>query len=116
MSENIIYCYSGSGHCLNMAKSIAAVLGDTDIVMMRAFPEKTDATEAKRVGFVFPCYGGGLPGDVESYVKASRSRPTPTALRWSSSRAIWAAACTRSMRSSVWIIGPPFPTTPPASG
>ena len=23
MSENIIYCYSGSGHCLDMAKSIA---------------------------------------------------------------------------------------------
>lgn len=75
MSENIIYCYSGSGHCLNMAKSIAKVLGDTDIVLMRSFPEKTDATEAKRVGFVFPCYGGGLPGDVESYVKAIRIAP-----------------------------------------
>ena len=60
MSENIIYCYSGSGHCLNMARSIARVLGDTDIVMMRSFPAKTDATEARRVGFVFPCYGGGL--------------------------------------------------------
>ncbi len=75
MSENIIYCYSGSGHCLNMAMSIAKVLGDTDIVMMRAFPEKTDATEARRVGFVFPCYGGGLPGDVESYVKAIKLAP-----------------------------------------
>ncbi len=75
MAENIIYCYSGSGHCLNMAKSIARVLGDTDIVMMRSFPVKTDATEAKRVGFIFPCYGGGLPGDVESYVKAIKLRP-----------------------------------------
>lgn len=75
MSENIIYCYSGSGHCLNMAKSIAKVLGDTDIVLMRSFPEKTDATEARRVGFVFPCYGGGLPGDVESYVRAIRIAP-----------------------------------------
>ena len=35
MSENIIYCYSGSGHCLNMAKSIAKRLGDTDIVMWK---------------------------------------------------------------------------------
>ena len=75
MSENIIYCYSGSGHCLNMAKSIASRLGDTDIVMMRAFPEKTDATEARRVGFVFPCYGGGLPGHVEEYVKAIKIAP-----------------------------------------
>ena len=75
MSENIIYCYSGSGHCLNMAMNIAKELGDTDIVLMRSFPEKTDATEAKRVGFVFPCYGGGLPGDVEEIVKAIRIRP-----------------------------------------
>lgn len=75
MSENIIYCFSGSGHCLNMAKSIAKVLENTDIVLMRSFPEKTDATEAKRVGFVFPCYGGGLPGDVESYVKSVQIAP-----------------------------------------
>ena len=52
MSENIIYCYSGSGNCLDMAKNIAKELGDTDIVMMRSFPAKTDATEAKRVGFI----------------------------------------------------------------
>ncbi len=75
MSENIIYCYSGSGHCLAMAKSIAKVLGDTDIVLMRSFPVKTDATEAKRVGFIFPCYGGGLPGGVEESVKAVRIAP-----------------------------------------
>ena len=75
MSENIIYCYSGSGHCLNMAKDIAKRLGDTDIVLMRSFPEKTDASEAKRVGFIFPCYGGGLPGHVEEYVKAIKIAP-----------------------------------------
>ena len=70
MSENVIYCYSGSGNCLDMAKNIAKELGNTEIVMMRSFPVKTDATEAKRVGFIFPCYGGGLPGNVESYVKS----------------------------------------------
>ena len=75
MSENIIYCYSGSGHCLTMAKRIAQVLGDTDIVMMREFPAKTDATEAKRVGFIFSCMAGGLPGRVEEYVKAVRIAP-----------------------------------------
>ena len=55
MAENIIYCYSGAGHCLSMAKSIAQKLGDTDIVMMRSFPAVTDARGAKRVGFVFSC-------------------------------------------------------------
>lgn len=75
MSTNIIYCYSGGGNCLDMAKNIARELGDTDIVMMRSFPVKTDATEAKRVGFVFPCYGGGLPGGVEESVRAIRISP-----------------------------------------
>ena len=68
MAENIIYCYSGSGHCLSMAKSIAQKLGDTDIVMMRSFPAVTDARGAKRVGFVFSCMAGGLPGDMEKYL------------------------------------------------
>ncbi len=75
MSENIIYCYSGAGHCLDMAKSIAKRLGDTDIVMMRSFPAVTDAREARRVGFIFSCMAGGLPGDVEKYVKAIRIAP-----------------------------------------
>ena len=75
MSENIIYCYSGAGHCLDMAKRIATILGDTDIVMMRSFPAKTDAREAKRVGFIFSCMAGGLPGDVENYVKAIQIAP-----------------------------------------
>ena len=75
MSENIIYCYSGSGNCLDMSKNIAKALGDTDIVMMRSFPAVTDATGYKRVGFVFPCYAGGLPGDVENYVKSIHILP-----------------------------------------
>ena len=57
--SNIIYCYSASGNCLDMARKIAEGLGDTDIVMMRAFPTVTDATPYERVGFVFPCHGGG---------------------------------------------------------
>lgn len=72
MSENIIYCFSGSGNCLEMAKNIAKELGDTDIVMMRSFPEITDATSYKRVGFIFSCTGGGLPGNVEGYVRSIR--------------------------------------------
>ncbi len=75
MSENIIYCYSGAGHCLSMAKSIAKALGDTDIVMMRSFPAKIDAREAKRVGFIFSCMAGGLPGDVDSYIRAIQIAP-----------------------------------------
>ena len=42
MSKNVIFCYSGSGNCLDIAKNIAKRLGDTDIVMMRAEPEVKD--------------------------------------------------------------------------
>ena len=75
MAENIIYCYSATGNCLDMAKNIAKVLGDTDIVMMRSFPCKTDTTGAKRVGFIFSCNGGGLPVGVEASMRAVTIRP-----------------------------------------
>ena len=68
MAKNRIYCFSGTGNCLDLAKNIARQLGDTDIVMMRAEPVDFDARECERVGFIFPCYAGGLPGKVEEYV------------------------------------------------
>lgn len=75
MSENVIFCYSGTGNCLDMAKNIARELGDTDIVMMRSAPAVTDVRAAKRVGFIFPCYAGGLPGDVEQFVRQVQVGP-----------------------------------------
>ncbi len=75
MSKNVIFCFSGSGNCLDIAKNIAKRMGDTDIIMMRKAPAVTDVSEAKRVGFVFPCYAGGLPGDVEKYVKTLKISP-----------------------------------------
>ena len=75
MSKNVIFCFSGSGNCLDIAKNIAKELKDTDIVMMRGEPAVKDVTDARRVGFVFPCYGGGLPGDVEKYVKMLKISP-----------------------------------------
>lgn len=75
MKENIIFCYSGTGNCLDMAMNIAKRLGDTDIVMMRKYPAITDVRGAKRVGFVVPCYGGGLPGYVERYIKDIKVSP-----------------------------------------
>lgn len=69
MSKNVIFCYSGTGNCLDMAKNIAKSLGDTDIIMMRKRPARTDVTDAETVGFIVPCYGGGLPDGVEDWVK-----------------------------------------------
>lgn len=75
MSKNVIFCYSGSGNCLDFAKNVAKGLGDTDIIMMRKAPVKTDVRDAERVGFIVPCYGGGLPGDVESFLGSIRISP-----------------------------------------
>ena len=55
MSKNVIFCYSGSGNCLDFAKNVAKGLGDTDIIMMRKAPVKTDVRDAERVGFIVPC-------------------------------------------------------------
>ncbi len=73
--KTAIYCYSGSGNCLDMSKKIAKELGNTDIIMMRAYPEIINATVYDRVGFIFPCHGGGLPGDVEKFVRNIRVSP-----------------------------------------
>ena len=59
MSENVIFCYSGTGNCLDMAKTIARELGDTDIILMRREPAVTDVRDA----------GGGLPGGVEESLR-----------------------------------------------
>ena len=75
MSTNIIYCYSGTGNCLDMAKNIARILGDTDIVMMRSYPAVTETRGAKRVGCVFPCFGGGAPTAVLSYARFIHIEP-----------------------------------------
>ena len=31
MHENVIFCYSGTGNCLNLAKNIAKGIGGADI-------------------------------------------------------------------------------------
>ena len=68
MAKNRIYCFSGTGNCLDLAKNIARELGDTDIISMRTEPVTFDARDAERVGFIFPCYAGGLPEKVEENV------------------------------------------------
>ncbi len=69
MSRNIIFCFSGTGNCLDLAQNIARGIGDTDIVMMRSEPVVKDVSGAETVGFVFPCYGGGAPADFLKYVR-----------------------------------------------
>ncbi len=75
MNKNVIFCYSGTGNCLDLAKNIAKGIGGADIIMMRSKPAVTDAGEAERVGFVFPCYGGGAPEDFLFYAAMIKVNP-----------------------------------------
>ena len=75
MHKNVIFCYSGTGNCLDLAKNIARNIGGADIIMMRAKPQVCDVREAERVGFVFPCYGGGAPEDVLNHAAMIRVNP-----------------------------------------
>ncbi len=76
MHKNVIFCYSGTGNCLDLAKNIAKGLAGADIIMMRKKPVITDVTEAERVGFVFPCYAGGAPEDVLKYARLIKVSPS----------------------------------------
>ena len=87
MSKNVIFCFSGTGNCLDIAKNIARVLGDTDIVIMRRLPAVRDVHEAERVGFVFPCYAGGLPGEVERAIPGSAFPRSTRSCRCTTTRA-----------------------------
>ena len=67
MERNLIFCFSGTGNSLHAARRIAAELGGAEIVMM--CDEFTPSGRYDRIGFVFPCYAGGVPRLVLDYIK-----------------------------------------------
>ena len=66
MDRNLIFCFSGTGNSLKAAKDIAEHLGDTEIVLMKGGHKISGAYN--RIGFVFPCYAGGVPKAVIEYI------------------------------------------------
>lgn len=75
MSKNIIFVFSGTGNCLDIARNIGEGLGGAEIVRIRKGMKVPRVSEAERVGFVFPCYGGGAPEDVFDFAKKIKLRP-----------------------------------------
>jgi ferredoxin/flavodoxin len=60
--NNIIFCFSGTGNSLVVARDIAERLGDTKIVLIAdAMKEERIDLPYERVGFVCPAYFGSLP-------------------------------------------------------
>ena len=76
MAENVIFYFSGTGNCLDIARNIAKGIGGADLVRIRKGMAVTDVRDARKVGFVFPCYGGGAPADVLKYAKEIKVSPS----------------------------------------
>lgn len=66
MAKHLIYYFSGTGNSLWTALSIQKALGSCDVIFMGNAPDPPSAAES--IGFVFPCYGGGLPAQVERFI------------------------------------------------
>ena len=76
--ENIIFCFSGTGNSLAVARDIAEMLGDTKIVLIAdAIKEERIDLPYERVGFVCPAYyAGSLPPIIGRFVaKLDFSKP-----------------------------------------
>ncbi len=56
---NIIYCFSGTGNCLAIARAVAEKLTDTEVVSIMALRDSKEIpTKYERIGFVLPtCFG-----------------------------------------------------------
>jgi Flavodoxins len=68
MSKNIIFYFSGTGNSLKVAKDIAAAIEDCELISMGKSHKLSGIY--RRIGFVYPVYGGGMPGVVERFIKA----------------------------------------------
>lgn len=67
---NIIFCFSGTGNSLAVARDIAKLLGDTEIVLIAdALKEERIDLNYERVGIVCPAYFGSLPPIVGKFAE-----------------------------------------------
>ena len=56
---NTIYCFSGTGNCLAIARAVAEKLTETEVVSIMTLRDNNNIPEKyERIGFVLPtCFG-----------------------------------------------------------
>ena len=70
MQEHVLYYFSGTGNSLRTALTIQKALGTCDVVSMGTTSDLLpQPAGAKSIGFVFPCYFGGVPHRVLEFVR-----------------------------------------------
>ncbi|MDR0721445.1 MAG: EFR1 family ferrodoxin [Treponema sp.] len=71
MSKNVIFYFTGTGNSLKVAKDVAHVLGDCNVVSMPLVYTTHDEynlfADVERIGFIYPVYGGP-PNFVKKFV------------------------------------------------
>ncbi len=66
--KNVLFYFSATGNCLQVARDIAAEIGDCEIISLAKYDtEKRIAAE--RVGIVFPVYFWGIPNIVKTFLE-----------------------------------------------
>jgi ferredoxin/flavodoxin len=67
--SNIIFCFTGTGNSLAVARDIAGKLGDTKVVSIaEAMSENNVDLPYDRIGFVFPVYYSSVPAIVKRFI------------------------------------------------
>ena len=66
---NKVFCFTGSGNSLSIARALADGLGDTEVLPIAKHPDGFEGTDEERIGIVTTVFGWDLRG-------WSRSSPT----------------------------------------
>ena len=64
--KNVVYCFSGTGNSLHVAKRIKECIENTEIHPMTT--KLSESIPYDRIGFVFPVYFQGLPLVVDGFI------------------------------------------------
>lgn len=67
--SRVIYYFSGTGNSLKVARDVAALMEDTEVIRIDANSMiKADSTNYSTIGVVFPVYYYGLPKMVKEFI------------------------------------------------
>ena len=70
-----IYYFTGTGNSMRAARVIAQQLQNTDIISMRANPEKYPAADCDVVGFIYPVYHWTMPAPAAAFTEGLEINP-----------------------------------------
>jgi len=67
--KTTIYCFSGTGNSLKVAKDIATGLKDTEIIQICKDNMDINGISSNKIGIVFPVYASGMPLLVKEFIQ-----------------------------------------------